>query len=163
MPRDNVKATKLKVRLPFGLGEIEFENDESQQRAAWSLYVELSTRISTQKLNEDEGLLREALSSLYVLFERTRSILHNAGPEIANGPRSLGPIAIEILNRGLRPFLAKWHPLLTAHEHSKPASISNYEHERKWLKSVELRKELREVQAQMELYVVALAQIAGID
>jgi len=35
--KKKVKATKLTVGLPFNLGSLEFENDEAQQRAAWSL------------------------------------------------------------------------------------------------------------------------------
>jgi len=78
--------------------------------------VELTTRIAVQPLNPEEGLLREALSSLYSIFGVTREILHKAGPSVAKGPNSFGPVAIEVLNKGLRPFLAKWHPLLFTHE-----------------------------------------------
>ena len=90
MAKKKVKATKLTVGLPFNLGSLEFENDEAQQRAAWSLYVELSTRIAVQPLEEGEGILREALTSLYNVFGITRQILREAGPEIAKGPQSFG-------------------------------------------------------------------------
>lgn len=35
----------LTVGQPFNLGLLELENDETQQHAVWSLYVELPTRI----------------------------------------------------------------------------------------------------------------------
>lgn len=38
MAKQKVKATKLTVGLPFNLGSLEFENDEAQQRASWSVY-----------------------------------------------------------------------------------------------------------------------------
>jgi hypothetical protein len=161
-PKSKVKATKLVVGLPFSLGSLELQNDEVQQRAAWSLYVELSTRIAVQPLDENEGILREALTSLYNVFNITRQILREAGPDVAKGPKSLGWIAIDVLNKGLRPFLVKWHPLLKAYEEKKLVDLTTVEHERKWERSPELRKELELVRQQMVIYVDALAKIAGI-
>lgn len=161
--KKKVKATKLSVGLPFNLGSLEFENDESQQRAAWSLYVELSTRIAVQPLEEGEGILREALTSLYNVFGITRQILREAGPEIAQGPQSFGAIAIDVLNEGLRPFLVKWHPILKAWEEQKPADKTTLDHERGWEHEKELRNELNKVREQMVIYVDALAKIAGLE
>ncbi len=160
--KKKVKATKLIVGLPFNLGSLELENDEAQQRAAWSLYVELSTRIAVQPLKEGEGVLREALTSLYNVFNITRQILREAGPEIAKGPKSLGFIAIDVLNKGLRPFLVKWHPLLKNYEEKRMPGLTTVDHERVWENEGDLRKELEEVRQQMVVYVEALAQIAGI-
>ena len=39
--------------------------DTTQKKAAWSLYVELATRIAVQPLEVDQGLVREAMNSLY--------------------------------------------------------------------------------------------------
>lgn len=161
--KKKVKATKLTVGLPFNLGSLELQNDEAQQRAAWSLYVELSTRISVVPLEESEGILREALTSLYNVFNITRQILREAGPEIAKGSNSLGAIAIDVLNKGLRPFLVKWHPLLKGHEEKKPSAITTVDHERAWEHAAKFRKELEQVRQQMIIYVDALAKIAGIE
>jgi hypothetical protein len=163
MKLPGITAKSLTVNLPFGLGKLEFEPDEVQQRAAWELYVELSTRIAIQSLGLEEGLLREALSSLYSIFAVTREVLREAGPSVAQGPKSLGPIAIEVLNRGLRPFLAKWHPLLLAHEQKRPEGVSAREHEKAWKQEPELREELTQLQEQMMIYAEALAKIAGVD
>jgi len=162
MPKKKVKATKLSVGLPFDLGHLEFEPDEVQQRAAWELYVELTTRVAVQPLGSDEGLMREALSSFYNIFGATREILREAGPEVAQGPNSFGPVAIEVLNKGLRPFLAKWHPLLLAHEQSRPPGVNARDHEHTWDRAAELRKELAKVQEQMLIYAEALGKIAGV-
>jgi hypothetical protein len=162
MTRKKVTATKLTVGLPFNLGQLEFEPDETQQKAAWELYVELTTRIAVQPLGPEEGLMREALSSLYNIFGATREILRRAGPSVAQGPHSFGPMAIEVLNKGLRPFLAKWHPLLLAHEQKRPIDVSARDHERSWEKFEEFRKELVKVQEQMMIYAEALSQIAGV-
>ncbi len=156
-----VKATKLTVGLPFNLGKLEFEANEVEQRAAWSLYVELTTRIAIQELDSDEGSLREALNSLYSLFGLTREVLREAGPEVAHGPQSFGLVAIEVLNKGLRPFMAKWHLRLLAYEQLRPENIGALEHERDWDYFKEMRKELTELQKQMRIYADVLGQISG--
>ena len=163
MAEQKVKATKLTVGLPFNLGSLELVNDEAQQRAAWSLYVELSTRISTVPLDEGTGILREALTSLYNMFNITRQILREAGPGIANSSNSLGFIAIEVLNKGLRPFLVKWHPMLKAYEEKKPKDITTVDYEHAWEYAPVFREELEKVRLEMVIYVEALAKIAGID
>ncbi|MEW5827812.1 MAG: hypothetical protein AB1846_02905 [Chloroflexota bacterium] len=160
--KEKVKATKLTVGLPFNLGSLELQRDDAQQKAAWALYVELSTRIAVQPL-DDGGILREALTSLYNLFGITRQILRESGPEIAKGQNSLGFIAIEVLNIGLRPFLVKWHPLLKSYEEKKPENETTLEHEHNWDRANELRAELEKVREQMIIYVDALAKIAGIE
>jgi hypothetical protein len=163
MTTKKIKAKKLTVGLPFNLGSLEFENDEAQQKAAWSLYVELSTRIAVQPLEEGEGILREALTSLYNVFGITRQILREAGPDIAKGPQSFGAIAIDVLNKGLRPFLVKWHPILKSYEEKKSSGKTTLEHEREWEHEKELRDELNKVRQQMVIYVEALAKIAGLN
>ncbi|MBE0670816.1 MAG: hypothetical protein IH588_09525 [Anaerolineales bacterium] len=161
--RKKVKATKLTVGLPFNLGSLELENDEAQQHAAWSLYVELSTRISVVPLEEGTGILREAMTSLYNIFNITRQILREAGPEIAKGPNSLGAVAIDVLNKGLRPFLVKWHPMLKDHEEKKTPDKSTVDHEHSWAYEKAFRVELEKVRQEMLVYVNALAKIAGIE
>lgn len=157
-----VKATKLEIALPFTLGKLEFEPDEAQQNAAWSLYVELTTRISTVPPEEGIGTLSAALNSLYYVFNITRQILREAGPDVARGSNSLGAIAIQVLNVGLRPFLAKWHPMLEVYGEEKPTNLSLAEHEQAWEHAAEFREELEKVRQQMVIYVDALAKIAGI-
>jgi hypothetical protein len=161
MELPGIKAKSLTVNLPFGLGELEFEANEVEQRAAWSLYVELTTRTAIQPLEVHEGSLREVLNSLYALFRLTRKILRKAGPAVAHGPDSFGPVAIEVLNKGLRPFNSKWHPLLQAHEGKRPASLSPSEHERNWEHYQEMHQELVELQKQIRIYADVLAEIAG--
>jgi hypothetical protein len=114
-------------------------------------------------LEENEGILREALTSLYNVFGITRQILRDAGPEIAQGKQSFGAIAIDVLNKGLRPLLVKWHPLLKAYEEQKPVDKTTVEHERSWDRGKELREEINRVRQQMVIYVKALAKIAGVE
>jgi hypothetical protein len=140
--------------------------DRAQQEASWEMYVELITRISLQPLKSDEGLLREGLSSLYSLFEETRRILKEHGPEVARplggGTLSLGQIAVEVLNQRLRPLLAKWHPLLQAYETERPQNVSPLDHENAWPHAHELRTEFEKLRHHIVDYADLLAQASGI-
>lgn len=162
-PRKRTIAKKLTISLPFGIGQIELEEDETQQKAAWELYVELMTRIAIQPLDPTHGLLREALNSLYTLFAQTRQILRSAGPKVAaEGEESFGSIAIRVLNEGIRPFTSEWHPRLLAYEKTRPDTKGEFEHEQEWGQSTEMRHELEKLQEDLEIYAEALAQIAGV-
>ncbi len=158
-----VKAKSLSLNLPFGMGGVEFVPDEIEQQAAWELYVELKTRIATETIDTDEGLIREAMNSLYKLFDITRNILKEAGPRIGQGHGSLGEIALTVLNKGLRPYLSGWHPLLQIHEQQRAKEVSPAEHERNWKRHDEARRELSKLQKEMRIYVEALAKIAGVS
>ena len=147
------KIEKVIVNIPFGIGSFELAPDLTAQRAAWSLYVELVTRISVQHLKQEEGLAREALSSLYSLFSTTRQILKDAGPEIGISEDSVGGIAIAVLNRGLRPFLAKWHPRLQVWEAKHIEGV--------WPEEEELRGEIENLRGELKLYAEALEIIAN--
>ena len=161
--KDPAVLKKVTVSLPFGLGSAEWETDPAERRAAWSLYVELVTRVSVQPLGLDEGLMREALSSLHSLFETTRKILSEAGPDVGAAKNSVGGIAIEVLNRGLRPFLAMWHPLLLAWESQRPPEESPRDHERTWPEEPKLRGELESLREELLEYSRALAVVAGVE
>ena len=162
-----LKSYSIDLRLPY-IGGIKgtWEPDKSERKASWEMYVELVTRISVAELRPDEGLLREALNSLYTLFGTTRGILRQYGPSIAQpkgkGKLSFGYLAVAILNTVLRPVLAKWHPLLLDYEHSKERAISPLEHERNWDKHDELRQILNEVRASVIEYACILAQVAEV-
>src|SRR5215469_10986472 len=118
MPK--LQSFKVSVKLPY-LADIEgtWAPDQSERDAAWELYVELVTRISVVELGPD-ALLREALNSLYSLFQTTRGILRKYGPGVAR-PKgganlSFGHIAVGVLNGALRPALETWHPALLDYE-----------------------------------------------
>lgn len=53
----------VSLSLPFGIGSVQWEVARTQSRAAWSLYVELVTRIAVESLKAFEGVVCEALNS----------------------------------------------------------------------------------------------------
>jgi hypothetical protein len=157
----------LKVGLKLGLFEIggEWAPDDAEERAAWEMYVELVTRVSIAELKPGEGLLREALTSLYSLFATTRDILRRYGPAIARGKSggtlSFGYIAVAVLNGALRPLLATWHPQLGTYEATRPAAVSVAAHEAAWPRADELRAELNRVRLVLIDYATLLSDAVG--
>lgn len=144
----------LSWNLPFGLGGVTIEVTEAEARAALALYVEYATRISGTELERGMGSPREALSALYSLFATTREILREGGPEIAQGFESLGFVAIRALNDGVRPFLVRWHTILTAREGQNDGLTSE--------ERASFDSELAELRKDLDVYVEALGQMAGI-
>ena len=128
---------------------------EAEVRAAWQLYVEFSTRITAHPLEPAAGSVREALDSLYSLFGTTRQVLREAGPEVADGPQALGPLAIRILNEGIRPFVVSWHTELRKIEAGGADELAPERRQ-------EFDRQLAELRGQLQQYVDALARIAGI-
>lgn len=162
MSDNRAKLIKLSVGLPFGLGNAEWEADRTEQQTAWAIYVELVTRISVEPLPNDQGLDREALTSLYELFKATREILKSAGPRVGAESGSVGNVALGVLKRGLRPFLQEWHPELLDWEAQREATVSKRAHERNWPRHQEFRTALAGLQEQLRLYSNVLRQASGV-
>lgn len=161
--RDPAVLKQVTVNLPFGIGGASWEADPTERNAAWELYVELVTRVAVQSLHPQEGLVREAMNSLYSLFGSTREILRQAGPNVGASHDSVGGIAIAVLNNGLRPFLSKWHPLLQEWEEKQPNGVSPQVHEKGWAMEMTVRGELDVLRSGLEQYAEALGAICGVN
>lgn len=162
MPVDEISAN---IGLPFGLGQVggKWSPNDAERTAAWEMYVELITRVTVAELGPDEGLLREALTSYHSLFATTREILKTGGPALARPTAyehvSFGHISILILNKALRPLLAKWHPILEDHENQRPTEISRLQWEQNWEHNTELRGAIDEVRTTLTSYAGLLAEV----
>ncbi|MEY9835835.1 hypothetical protein [Streptacidiphilus sp. EB103A] len=164
-----VRAPKsVGVRLNLHVLEIAgtWEPNDAERRAAWELYVELVTRVSVVPLRADEGLLREALTSLYSLFATTREVLRKHGPDVAepkrNGQYNFGYLAVAMLNFGVRPLLARWHPALEDWENQRPTDRSRRDHEQAWPQAAELRQALQDTRSILSAYADLLASACGV-
>ncbi|MDR7322633.1 MULTISPECIES: hypothetical protein [Catenuloplanes] len=82
----------------------------------------------------------------------------DVGPEVADGPDALGPLAIRILNEGLRPFMVRWHTDLRAFEAQSNAPSD----ESGWPRRAEFDADLQRVQGELAIYVEMLAKLAGV-
>ncbi len=142
---DEWSITSLKINT--GFLEMDWTPNDVDKDAAWELYVELLTRITTQPLPSKHGDEETALKSVYSLFDITRSIIKRKGRHCANFTK----IAIVVLNQIIRPFTAKWHRL----------SVNGAFKKKK--KRLEFRSELEDLQDFLGTYAQMLADMAGVE
>ena len=135
------------LKLNPGFLVADFVPSNPDRAAAWDLYVELLTRITTQYLPPDAGDEKTALHSVYKLFPLTREILKKHGA----GAGEFAKIAIPVLNQIIRPFTAKWHRLSLTKGFKSPAQRTRF------------RKELSELQLTLRNYARALAAMAAVE
>jgi hypothetical protein len=105
------RARLSKVTVRLGGVDTEITLDPDSRRQLWRFFIEMTSRVATRELPPGDGLLEEALTSMYSLFERARADL-SAGPPRDTAPDgSLPPhvYVLDILNEDLRPCLARWH------------------------------------------------------
>ena len=142
---ENWNMTSLKIKSPFL--ETEWNPSEPDKDAAWDLYIELLTRVATQRLLHEDGNEQDALDSIFELFELTREIIKNHGRDCIEFTK----IAVIVLNQIVRPFTSKWHKL------SKLNAFNDTE------KCKEFRIDLENLQQQLKNYTRALADMAGVE
>ncbi len=65
-----------------------------------------------------------------------------------------------MLNKGIRPLLAKWHPLLQTWESQRPPHLSPKAHEQNWSEEKNIRNELELLRKDLEQYANALSRLA---
>lgn len=135
------------LKLSVGFLETEWQPSDPDRDAAWDLYVELLTRITTQPLPDQVGVEKTALDSIHSLFATTRGILRARGRKCVEFTK----LAVIVLNQIVRPFTDKWHSL------SEQGAFSNDENRNAF------RRELRDVKQQLVAYARALADIAGVE
>jgi hypothetical protein len=142
---ENWDMTSLKIKTPFL--EMDWNPQEADKNAAWDMYIELLTRITTQPLAEQHGDENTALDSIYSLFPITRQIIKDNGRDCIEFTK----IAIIILNQKIRPFTAKWHKL------SLEGAFKNEE------QCKIFRQELRDLQNILSTYSAMLADMADVE
>ena len=121
--------------------------NENDEKAAWSMYVEMVTRVITQPLPPNSGDEKAALESVHSLFQSTRDVLKEHGKDCDEFPK----IAIEILNQKVRPFTTEWH-----RRSLEGAFEGDAERE-------QFRQELESLQETLHEYTRSLAKIAKVE
>lgn len=151
------QLTEVKITVPQ-VSELTFIVNNEARQVAWKLYIETVTRVSTQPLGDEEGFIREALTSLYGLFATTRDTLKASRPSVpVPGGQTVEHLAVTMLNLELRPFLAKWHPRLREYEKTYPDG-----RESAWADNAACRNELDRVQAHLATFALGFARLAGV-
>lgn len=142
---ENWDMTSLKISTPFL--EMEWNPAEPDRDAAWELYIELLTRITTQPLANENGDEKIALDSIHNLFSITRTTIKTYGRDC----NEFTKIAIVVLNQVIRPFTAKWHKV----------SLSGGFNDDKTC--VQFREELKVLQEMLHIYTKMLAEMADVE
>lgn len=137
--------TSLKIKTPFL--DMEWKPQDEDKNAAWDLYIELLTRITTQPLLKEEGDELTALESIHSLFPITREVIKNNGRHCIEFTK----IAIVVLNQIIRPFTAKWHKLSLQGAFELPDKCNCF------------RNELSELQEDLKVYTKMLANMADVE
>jgi hypothetical protein len=135
------------LKLNAGFMEVEINPAQSDRDAAWELYIELLTRVTTQKLQPEDGDEKTALDSIYSLFAITRSTIKHYGRDCFEFTK----LAIVVLNQVIRPFTAKWHRI---------SNDGGFDDEATCL---QFREELTRLQFFIRCYTQALADMAGVE
>ncbi len=142
---DNWDMTSLKISA--GFLDMEWKPQDEDKAAAWAMYIELLTRITTQPLPDEDGDEKAALASVYALFPLTRDIIKTNGRHCIEFTK----LAIVVLNQVVRPFTAKWH------KQSLAGAFDNA------LECQAFRGELIVLQAKLRNYTKMLADMAGVE
>ena len=142
---ENWDMTSLKIKAPFL--EMEWNPSEPDKDAAWEMYIELLTRITTQNLATYDGDEKRALESVYSLFATTRSIIKENGRDCIEFTK----IAVVVLNQKIRPFTAKWHRISIANGFENRTECTQF------------RNELEKLQKVLRVYSSMLAEMAGVE
>lgn len=141
---ENWNLTGLKIKASFL--EMEWKPKDADKDAAWELYVELLTRVTTQALQSDEGTEEAALASIHSIFKTTREVLKNHGRDCIQ----FSKVAIVILNQVVRPFTSKWHRKFGE------GSLDDAE-------KAAFRSDLVDLQEKLVAYTHMLSEIAGVE
>lgn len=140
---ENWGITGLKLKV--GFLEMDWQPQPEEQQAAWELYIELLTRVTTQEASA--GHEAAALASIHKLFGVTRQLLKEKGRK----SETFAKIAIVILNQKIRPFTTGWHKQMLEGGFDDADTVRRF-----W-------RELRPVQQTLCGYAGMLAEIAGVE
>ena len=136
-----------KITLNAGIAKAEISFKTSDKDAAWELYIEMLTRIVTQRLPSELGDEQSALDSVYTLFPTTREILRRYGKDTIE----FSKVAVPVLNQVVRPFTTKWH---------RESLVKAFENKEK---CQEFRIELEKLLYDLRKYNRMLAEIASVE
>ena len=138
------KIDGISLTSKFANVNITYTNWDEE--AAWLMYVELLTRVTTQPIYDD-GDEKKALHSIFSIFDISRDILKKYGRKAENFTK----VAVIILNQKIRPFTTKWHKVLVDSDFKDKEVWKNF------------RKELESLRFIIIAYAKLLADMANVE
>ncbi len=124
----------------------EWNPTAADKSAAWQLYTEVRSRITTQPLAYRDGDEETALTSIYNIFGLTREAIKKH-----EGCAHFATLAINVLNVHIRPFTAKWHKVKVAGRLSSSDTCHQF------------RRELARLQEKLRMFMLLLGHLAEGD
>lgn len=121
----------------------EWKPTDADRSAAWALYTEIRTRITTQPLAYGHGDEATALKSVYDVFGLTREAIKKH-----EGCTHFATLAVSVLNVHMRTFTAYWHKVSVAGRLSSSDTCHRF------------RRELTELQVTLRLFMRLLGHLA---
>lgn len=137
--------SELKINAAFL--QMTWRPKDADRDAAWELYAELLTRVTTQALRSGEGTEKAALESVHSIFPTTREVMKRHGREAIEFTK----IAVVVLNQVIRPFTSKWHERLLKGAFDTAEGCE------------EFRRDLAELRPKLLAYAHMLSDMAGVE
>jgi hypothetical protein len=135
-----------RVGEPHSFEGKEWNPTDADKSAAWELYTEIRTRITTQPLAYRHGDEETALTSIYNIFGLTREAIKRH-----EGCTHFATLAVHVLNVHIRPFTAYWHKVMVAGRLSSSDTCHRF------------RRELAALQGKLRLFMRLLGHLAEGD
>lgn len=150
--------SEVVVTIPQ-LSKVTFAVTRDHKVMARRIVVQMASRVAIQPLKDDTGRADEALSSLYTLFTFVRDLLdEDATTKGTPGRPKVDVLALNMLNRHLRPFLSEWHRRYEDWRGAHPD-----EPEAGWPDDERFRADLRRLRGELQPIAVAFARMADYD
>jgi hypothetical protein len=131
---------------PQPFADKEWQPTAADRSAAWELYTEIRTRITTQPLAFRHGDEETALTSIFNIFGLTRDAIKRH-----EGCTHFATLAVYVLNVQIRPFTAYWHKVRVTGRLSSSDTCHRF------------RRELIELQGKLRLFMRLLGHLAEGD
>ncbi len=155
--RRAVRLTEVTVSVP-PLSKMRFAVTQESRLVAWKLFVELTTRVSTQPLRDGHGRLRSALTSLHGLLGFIREVLKENPPSRRTGHEpTVEQLALLLVINDLRPFVTYWHRTFTDWQ-----DLHRDAGETDWPLHDQCHVELSRLQQHLKEYVLSFGELAGV-
>lgn len=163
--RINLHISTTEITVPIAGGSLTLNIAKNDRQAAWNIYTQLSTRVAAVEFDESFDSAYLVHQSLYKMFDLIREEISKIPVERVRGDKSDNTVVfyMDILNKGIRPHLSKWHLPLEAFvktEREKHPNESYFEIEKKFPLRKELIESLKAMNIRMNGYSKSLLMIA---
>lgn len=159
------KLESLDINLG-GIGKASLRPTLEDVQVAHKIWTELVTRKAAMPIDPEHDVIVEVYNSWYALFGRVRELIAELPPHLVRedpATRELIRIAIESLNKGLRPHLTRWQARFRnwyAQQEEKLKTQTPQEVQKQFPEYEALMSDMRTVNQQLIQYAEELQKIA---